>query len=136
MDTVIYNNPGDLRAFAAIAEDKIKRSMAIPEGILFAAGGDKHALRPDLGNRLFAVVATDAAIQAGEVVDPNWPFSDKQLRADIQAAALKLRASDDPPIAWIIERDGRVTMIHYEKCAVKAAANGYIVTPYYSKVRK
>lgn len=123
METIIYNNPGDLRAFAAITEDKIKRSMAIPERVL----------RADLGN---TTVATDAAIQAGEVVDPNWPFSDKQLRADIQVAALKLRASDDPPIAWIIERDGRVTMIHYEKCAIKAAANGYTVTPYYSKVRK
>lgn len=96
METVIYNNPGDLRAFAA--------------------------------------VATDAAIQAGEVVDPMWPFSEKQIRADIQAAALKLRAPNDPPVAWIIERDGRVAMIHYEKCAVKAAADGYIVTPYYSKV--
>lgn len=102
------------------------------------ASGDMHALRQDLGDRRFAAVATDAAIQAGEVATPNhgWPYTREQILKDIQAAALKLRASSDAPVAWIIERDGRVAMTHYEKCAVKAAANGYIVTPYYSKVRK
>lgn len=104
----------------------------------FFASGDKHALRQDLGNRRFSTVAIDAAIQAGEVATQNhdWPYTREQILKDIQAAALKLRASDDAPVAWIIERDGRVAMIHYEKCAVKAAADGYIVTPYYSKVRK
>lgn len=95
-------------------------TLNLPAGNFYFTSGDKNALRPDLGDRRFSVVAHDAAIHAGEVVDPNWPYSG---------------ARKPYPVAWIIERDGRVAMIHYEACAVKAEADGYIVTPYYSRVK-
>lgn len=54
--------------------------------------------------------------------------------ADVEA--YEAENSDGLPMAWVIERAGRVSMCHYENCAKKAAADGYTVTPYYSKGKK
>ena len=126
---IVY--PGNTEIFGVADILLMNNSVAVPAtGNFVFTTGDRNASRADLGNRRY--VAVTAAIQAGEV--PQWPYSERTLRQRLQDTALKLKPRNDAPMAWIIEREGRVTMVHYENCAKRAAENGYTVTPYYSKV--
>lgn len=90
--------------------------------------------RLEMIERYHSQVAVTAAIQAGEVPHVQVTKGPVIRDGDVITGLPGGPHGAELPMAWIIERDGRVTMIHDGVCANHAAENGYIVTSYYSKV--